>query len=209
MSERVRRPAHGLGVMTWREWTGRYGVSTRDLALCALAALAGSAGLAPWLGVTAAGFSAILILSMLIITLSDSRHMLVPDAISLPAIPVGLIAAAFCLPGRWQDNLLDHTIAAALAAAALYGLRWVYLKLRGRVGLGLGDVKLAGAAGSWVGLELLPLTLLLASLAALVAAIFSNRFGNGQLKAGTAVPFGSFIAPAIVVAWIYLLLGGV
>jgi leader peptidase (prepilin peptidase)/N-methyltransferase len=191
--------------MTVREWTSRYGISPKEITLCALAGLVGAGLLSVWAVVAASAFTGILIFSMLIITLTDSRRMLIPDIVSLPAIPIGIVATISSLPGRPQDLFLDHAIAGFLGATALYGLRWIYFRFRGRIGLGLGDVKLAGVAGCWVGLDFLAVTLLLAAVAALVAAARSARgSGSEKLVAGTAIPFGSFIAPAIVMTWIYL-----
>ena len=51
------------------------------------------------------------------------------------------------------------------------------------------------------------MTLLLASCAALAATLLRSRFSpRGRLGAGSAVPFGSFIAAAILVIWNLLLL---
>ena len=81
-------------------------------------------------------------------------------------------------------------------------------KRRGVIGLGLGDVKLVAATGAWVGLEYLPVTLLLASCSGLAAALL-RRYRSGTAKLGpqSAVPLGSFIAPATVMFWILLLPG--
>lgn len=193
--------------MNWRERMERYGISPREAAFCALFSIGAAAILGLRVGASAAVFSAALGFGMLIITITDSRRMLIPDVVSLPMIPLGLIASFACLPAAWTAILTNHAIAAAVAAGALYGLRWAYFRLRAVIGLGFGDVKIAAVAGSWLGLEQLPLVLLLASCAALVATLIASRLNKERrLSASTAVPFGSFIAPAIFIGWILLLI---
>lgn len=191
--------------MNWRDRLRHYGITPAEVAFCAVLALGSGLAIDIYSGGVAAAFSSILSFGMLIIVITDSRRMLIPDALSLPLVPIGLAAAMAVLPGSNLDILMDHAAAAGLAAAALYAVRWVYFKLRGVIGLGLGDVKLAAAAGSWVGLEFLPMTLLFASCAALAAALLRSRFRpQERLVTGSAVPFGSFIAAAILVSWTLL-----
>ena len=156
----------------------------------------------------AAVASGYLLFTMLLVTLIDSRLMIIPNVFSLPAIPLGLAAAATAFPQDWRLVLLDHAGAAVVASLSLYGLRWFYFRTRGVTGLGLGDVKLAAAAGAWVGLELLPATCLLATGAALAAVVLRRLTAPAKvITMATAIPFGSFIAPAIVIVWGMLLLG--
>ncbi len=83
-----------------------------------------------------------------------------------------------------------------LAAAVLYRL------LRGRDGLGLGDVKLMAAAGLWLPLMASFHAIAVASFAALIA------IGVGGLRRGTklvltdSLPFAVFLAPAFWLLWI-------
>jgi leader peptidase (prepilin peptidase)/N-methyltransferase len=69
--------------------------------------------------------------------------------------------------------------------------------------LGFGDVKLAAAAGAWTGLDGLPITLLLASGSALLAILVHGMLRPGERATPTTrIPFGSFLAPAIIVTWV-------
>lgn len=142
-----------------------------------------------------------LMFTMALVVIIDYRHFTIPNVLSLPAIPLGLLAAVSAFP---EPALLDHILAAAIAGLFLYGVRAIYWKMRGVEGLGLGDVKLGIAAGAWVGLEALPLTCLLATGAALIAVMIRGR--SGQTSMTTPVPLGSFIAPAIAIVWLVRLL---
>jgi leader peptidase (prepilin peptidase) / N-methyltransferase len=169
-----------------------YGTRPIEFAICAaLAVICGAA-----VGGSAAIATILLVFPMALITLIDHRHFIIPDLLSLPSIAIGLAVAAL------NTILLDHAIAALIAAGVLWMLRFLYTKWRGIEGLGLGDVKLAAAAGAWLGLDALPITCLLATCAALVAVMLKG----GDTGPRTAVPFGSFIAPSICLMWLVQLL---
>ena len=153
--------------MMLEEFAARYELRPREILACGLAGCAAAAGLLVHLPLLAAALSGYLLFTMLLVTIIDSRMMIIPDIFSLPAIPLGFAATAAIFP----EAVPGHAIAAAVAAGFLYGLRWIYLRIRGVIGLGLGDVKLAAAAGAWVGLEHLPFTCLLATGAALTAVL--------------------------------------
>ncbi len=73
--------------------------------------------------------------------------------------------------------------------------------MRGFEGLGLGDVKLAGVAGIWIGPQLLAPLALVAAPAALVAvAGYAALLGGTKIHLKMQTAFGSFIAPAIFLA---------
>lgn len=146
---------------------------------------------------------AVLAAAMLAIAMVDRRSFLVPDWLSLPAVPLGILAA-----GSLIDPLADaiapagHLIGAAAGALSFYLLALAYRRLRGHEGLGLGDVKLAAAAGAWVGIESLSHVLLVACAGALVAlALKMAKQGSRDVAGTTALPFGAFLAPSIWIVW--------
>jgi leader peptidase (prepilin peptidase)/N-methyltransferase len=87
-------------------------------------------------------------------------------------------------------------------ALLFLALRVLYRRLRGREGLGLGDVKLAGVMGAWLGVVTIPIAVEIAALAAL--AVYGIRhFAAGRpLNAAAKFPFGLFLAPAIWFGWL-------
>lgn len=74
---------------------------------------------------------------------------------------------------------LASLLVSAIGFALMFSLRGLHRKLRGKVGLGLGDVKLVGAAMVWIDLVQLPAFLLLASGSALLAGL-APVAGTGQ-----------------------------
>lgn len=144
---------------------------------------------------------------LLTLALIDARHFLLPDVLTLPLVPAGLLVT------WWGDQvgggpaLLPHHLGGAVAGFALmFGIGWLYRRLRGREGLGMGDAKLMAAAGAWVGWAGLGSVLLWAALPALVAAVIWGRM-RGGLSATMAVPFGTFLAFGFWLTWLYGPLG--
>lgn len=146
--------------------------------------------------------------AMLAIAVSDARRFIVPDALSLPAIPAGLIVSLLIGEAPTTSGApLMHLAAAAAGAAAFYAIRWIYFRLRARHGLGLGDVKLAAVAGAWTGFEGLSIVLLLATAAAMTFVLIAHVATRRSVEGATAVPFGAFLAPAIWLTW-WLIVSG-
>ena len=97
----------------------------------------------------------------------DIRQMIIPDYLSLPLIPVGLL-----LNWQWElfVSLQDALIGAACGYFVLKLIRDVHTYLRkGLVGLGLGDCKLMAAFGAWFGWMVLPWIIVGASFFSLMA----------------------------------------
>ncbi len=140
---------------------------------------------------------------LLTLALIDARHFLLPDLLTLPLIPAGLLVTWWGDQGAAGPMLLPHHLAGAvLGFAGLAGLGWLYRRLRGREGLGMGDAKLMAAAGAWVGWAGLGSVLLWAALPALVAAVIWGRL-RGRLSADMPVPFGTFLALGFWLTWLY------
>ena len=131
----------------------------------------------------------------------DWRRGVLPDVLTLPLIALGLAAAWGLAP----DEVKDRAVGAAAGYLVLWLVAWVYRRLRGREGLGLGDAKLLAAAGAWVGASGLPSVLAGAAMGALAAAGIMHLAGR-RLDRYSALPFGPFLAGA---AWLVWLLGPV
>lgn len=127
---------------------------------------------------------------LLALALIDLRSWRLPDVLTLPLIALGLAAAWFGLAP--EVGLLDALLGAAAGYLALAGIAWLYRRLRGREGLGLGDAKLLAAAGAWLGPAALPWVILLAAPIGLVLALARRT----PLRGDSAVPFGPPLALA-------------
>jgi leader peptidase (prepilin peptidase)/N-methyltransferase len=94
---------------------------------------------------------------------------------------------------------LRGAISAAATALALLLLRWLYMLVRRRQGIGLGDVKLAAAIAAWLGARQMCVVFFLAvvtgALTALAVLALRDR-KTGTSQGPLAVPFGTFLALA-------------
>ena len=147
--------------------------------------------------------------AMLAIAISDARRFIIPDILSLPAIPAGLVYSGLSATLRNPDTvILEHLLTAVLAAAFFYAIAWGFRALRKHEGLGLGDVKLAAAAGAWTGMEGVSLVILGASLTAIFYTVLLRLAQDRKMTRATMIPFGAFLAPSIWLAWCLLQLNG-
>jgi len=120
-----------------------------------------------------------------------------PDSLSLPLLAVGLVVTLF-LPGR---PVLTHLAGAAAGWGVLAGLSWAFRRWRGVEGIGPGDAKLLGAAGAWLGWEVLPSVLLIACGAAfLMVGVGLLRHGRAALH--ERIAFGAPLCLAILAVWL-------
>jgi len=148
-------------------------------------------GLTP-LGVVRALFACALI----VLFVTDLQHQILPNVITLPGIVVGFLSSLFLPPG-WRDSLIGILV----GAGTLFAIAETYYRLRGHEGMGMGDVKLLGMIGAFLGWKLVLLTLVLASFAgSLVGGVFIVS-GRGDMK--YALPFGTFLAVGALVAAIW------
>lgn len=150
--------------------------------------------------ITVAWLLASLALALVLAALSaiDLRDYRLPDALTLPLAAAGVVASWWLglAPPWWA------VASAVLGFALLAGVAMLYSRVRGRDGLGLGDAKLFGASGAWLGLEGLPSVLLVACGAAIVALLVMAARSQ-SLSATTRIPFGPFLAFGTWIVWLY------
>jgi len=124
----------------------------------------------------------------------DARTFLLPDLVTLGGAVTGILARALLEPG-WEAAGY-----AALRALCLAGFlevfRQAFFHLRGREGLGFGDIKLAAAVGAWLTLDSIPLCFALAAGAGLITIALSSLRGE-KIDATMKLPFGLFLCPAL------------
>ncbi|WP_159817428.1 prepilin peptidase [Colwellia sp. 20A7] len=140
----------------------------------------------------------ILTWGLICLTLIDFDHMLLPDQIVMPLLWLGLLVN---LQGTFVP-LTDAVIGAAVGYMSLFSIFWLFKVLTGREGMGHGDFKLFALFGAWIGWQLLPLLILMASVVGAVVGISLMLFKNHQRE--QAIPFGPYLA---VSGWITLLWG--
>ena len=125
--------------------------------------------------------------ALIVLFAIDLEHQLLPNAITLPGIIVGVVFSFFAEPG-WMASLIGVLV----GGGVLYGVAEVYYRVRHEEGLGMGDVKMLAMVGAFLGWKLTLLTLMLASLSGTVIGLSLVASGRGGMK--YALPFGTFLA---------------
>jgi prepilin signal peptidase PulO-like enzyme (type II secretory pathway) len=113
------------------------------------------------------GIAWIFAFALLALSFIDLKHWIIPDAISLPLIPIGLLAASFGITVPFWDAFIGM----AAGAGVLLLVGFVYYLARGGSGMGLGDVKLLGGIGAVLGWKALPFVVFAASMQGLLASL--------------------------------------
>ena len=135
---------------------------------------------------------------LIALTLIDVDHMLLPDQITLPLLWLGLLVN---INGAIVP-LSDAVIGAVAGYMSLFSIFWLFKLITGKDGMGHGDFKLVALFGAWLGWQLLPLLILMASAVGAVIGISLMVFKNHQRE--QAIPFGPYLA---IAGWITLLWG--
>jgi len=154
--------------------------------------------LCAWKFGASAALGCALALSALLVALAviDFETWLLPDALTLPGIVLGLGCNLFGIFASFTDALIG--------AAAGYSILWliyqVHHRITGREGMGYGDFKLTAMLGAWFGWLSLPIIMLVSSLAGIFIFIFLKLFYHFDHT--RPVPFGPFLA---IAGWIYLI----
>lgn len=157
-------------------------------------------GLVAWhFGFGAAALAALLLSWALIaLTFIDIDQQLLPDVIILPFLWLGLV---FNLVGGFT-SLAAAVIGAVVGYVSLWLVFQLFKLATGKEGMGYGDFKLFALFGAWLGWQMLPVIILLASLVgAIVGLAFILLKGRDRRL---PIPFGPFLCAA---GWLAMLWG--
>ena len=170
-------------------------------------------GPTPW-GLVAFAFAA----ALLVVSVVDLEHLIIPDVVSLPGILVGLAVSAL-VPGG--VGLWNAIAGVWLGGGLLWLVAMTYERATGVEGLGLGDAKLLAMVGAFLGWQAIPAVLVIASVVGTVAGLAVLLSHEGRQAARrvrrmlgpaavavhwrraarrTAIPFGPFLALGAAVA---------
>lgn len=131
--------------------------------------------------------------SLFVLGMMDWDHFILPDVLVLPLLATGLVVnywGVFC-------DFTSAAIGAGVGYGVLFGIRAGYRFIRGRDGLGSGDVKLLAAIGAWLGWQSLPVVLFVAASCATLAGLYFIRYRqhsrNARIAFGPHMAAGAFV----------------
>ena len=144
---------------------------------------------------------------------TDLETRLLPDELTLGGLGLGLVLNAL-IPQQgiffsyilaswpaWAVSVLDAGVGAAFGAGSFWAVAEVYARVRGREGLGLGDVKMVGMLGAFLGLMGVMAAILVGCVAGSVLGMVWIWVRRHEAK-NYELPFGTFLAAAgIVIAF--------
>ena len=130
----------------------------------------------------------VLISALVSLAVTDLEHRLLPNAIVGPASVAGLVLATWGGPAAWWV----YPLAALAVAGFLFGLATVYPG-----GMGMGDVKMGGMLGLFLG-PYAAMAVFVGAFSGMLA--YGALVAAGKLERGSALPFGTFMALGGLVA---------
>lgn len=168
-------------------------------------------------------FYTILIYMLIVITLIDLKHMIIPNVITVPGAVIGLLYNALMtdweksrdLLGAFSFSLenffgvlnevpfLDSVFGLIIGGGLLFLVAFLYVIIRKTEGMGMGDVKLLAMIGAFLGWKGVVFVMLVSSLLGTLTGLAIILYKKGDLK--YALPFGPFLSIAAV---IYIFTGG-
>ncbi len=130
---------------------------------------------------------ALLWVVLMIMIVVDLEHYIIPDQLHYVLLPLGLgYNASIGTP--WDDVLNGFMLGAGIGLTLHFGYRY----LRGKEGLGFGDVKFMALAGIWLGLKPIVPFLFFAGIFGVATGLLWRA-----LKKGPIFPFGPSLAVAL------------
>lgn len=152
-------------------------------------------------------FSALVI----VLVFTDLRERILPDVVNYTGFALGLALSFVTLPtdgtALWVANrlfdfpppapvisFLDALLGAALGSGLLWLVSEAYFRLRGREGMGMGDVKMMLMVGAFLGAKRTLLTIFAGSL---LGSVLGLAFMTARRKdSDYELPFGTFLGMA-------------
>lgn len=137
--------------------------------------------------------------TLIVISFIDYDYYIIPDLITYPGTIIGVIFsllnsfyhfADYPFLETWQESL----IGLATGGGGLFLVAWLYLVIRKKDGLGLGDVKLLAVVGAWLGLEGVFVTIFLGSLIGTIGGVVGLLIMRREFS--KPIPFGPYLAIA-------------
>jgi leader peptidase (prepilin peptidase) / N-methyltransferase len=148
---------------------------------------------------------------MIVLVFTDLRERILPDVVNYTGFALGLALSLASKPldgtALWIANrafdfpppapvvsLMDALLGAALGSSLLWLVSEAYFRLRGREGMGLGDVKMMLLVGAFLGVKRTLLTIFAGSL---LGSVLGIAFMVARRKESNyELPFGTFLGMA-------------
>ncbi len=149
-------------------------------------------------------YAFVLAVSLIIVSVIDLQHRIIPNVISIPGtwIGLGMAMLAAWLGLDWPVTVKQSFLGILVGGGILWAVGSLYEKITGREGIGFGDVKLLALFGANVGVYGVMTALIYGSFFGSIIGIFMMIFFGKDRK--YAIPFGPFLCLGL---WVYVTFG--
>jgi len=129
---------------------------------------------------------------LVVLTMIDFDHQILPDKLTLGGLIVGFIFSFF----RSDITVIYSLIGVLVAGGLLFLIAYL-----SKGGMGGGDIKMMAMVGSFTGPIIAVSSIFLGAVIALIAHLPGIVFGKTGMK--TKLPFGPFLALASLIFWFW------
>ncbi|CAM3506307.1 prepilin peptidase [Vibrio aerogenes] len=198
------RPWHNIPVLSWLLLRGKCAdcqakISVRYPLIELVSAIA-SCMIALHSGMTL--YTAALLMvtfSLIAAAMIDLDTMLLPDSITMPLMWGGILSALLDISPVSLSSAVTGAIAGYLSLWSVY---WLFKLLTRKEGMGHGDFKLFAALGAWMGWQMLPIIIFIASIIGIMFGLVFLLMKKNDISQG--FPFGPSLA---IAGWLGLIWG--
>jgi leader peptidase (prepilin peptidase) / N-methyltransferase len=136
--------------------------------------------------------------TLIALTFIDLDYHILPDQLTFFLLGLGLFLSLFSLFCTTQDAIIGM-----LAGYLVFAItQWLFKLVTGKIGMGEGDFKFLAALGAFLGWQMLPIIILLASISGIIIGV-THMIIKHQFKS-VPLPFGPYLS---VAGWISLMWG--
>ena len=134
----------------------------------------------------------VLMIFFVIIFYIDLDHFIIPNGLTFPLMIIGFLKSFDPnINLNLFPNYVDSLIGGLFGYILIWGIITLYMKIRKKEGMGLGDAKLLAAIGFWFGWYSIPYVIFLSSLSALVVSL--PGLINKSKNMSSQIPFGPYL----------------
>jgi len=145
-------------------------------------------------------FSLLFVMGLVILFVTDLERYIIPNAVTYSLSALAIIISVLGINPFLLD-ILDSLIGGTVSGALLYLTSKIYLWVRRKEGMGMGDVKMIAMIGFWMGLPTTIIIIILSSILGSLVGIGLMLFK--KMDRNQLIPFGSFLSLTTILLWIY------
>ena len=138
-------------------------------------------------------------LSLVIIFFTDLNEYIIPNVITYSLSIAGILISYFSY-SIFNLSLLESLLGGIISGGILYLTSKIFILIRKKEGMGMGDVKMISMIGFWMGLENTFLVLIASSLLGSIVGI--GLILMKKMERSQYIPFGTFLSIGTIMVWL-------